>query len=61
MDYAFMKNSVIAMVSTVAGVSALQHFFPAYGKRFSVGIFIIDFGIFSLSAGISFFYSLNEI
>lgn len=59
MDSCFMWNMSVAMVGTIGLVHGLQRLLPAYRKSIGVGTFIIDLGIFSLAAGLSFLYSLS--
>ena len=55
-----MWNTSTAMVGTIGLIYGLQRIIPAYRKK-NLGVFIIDLGIFSLSAGLSFLYSLEEV
>ena len=59
MNASFTKNSVFGIGVGWITVNLLHYAIPSYGKSFSVGNLIIDFGIYALSIGGFLLYSLN--
>jgi hypothetical protein len=49
------------MIGSWGIIYGLQRLFPYYGRKISLGSFVIDAGIYALSAGFSALFSLNEM